>query len=99
MRQTPQGLVLFLMIAIGSGFSGCATVRTMPTLASQGSPKLYSGARLDLNAARGDASGYDKFKLEAPAHPLMDFPFSVLLDTLILPEVLPVAAYEFIFEK
>jgi uncharacterized protein YceK len=70
----------------------------MPNLASYGSPKVYSGARLDYNAVRGDREDLGKFKAEAPTHPLIDFPFSTILDTVILPVVLPVATYELIFE-
>ena len=59
---------------------------------------MYSGTRLDYNAARGDMEGLEKFKVEAPEHPSIDLPFSAILDTIILPITFSVAAYEFVFE-
>jgi uncharacterized protein YceK len=93
-------LVSFQLIffIITPGLTGCGTIRTMPNLGSYGSPKVYSGARLDYNAARGDMEGLGKFKAEAPAHPSIDLPFSAILDTIILPITFSVAAYEFVFE-
>ncbi len=70
----------------------------MPTLASPGSPKVYSGARLDYNAMTKDEEDLGKFKTTAPAYPLLDFPFSIVLDTIILFATIPVAAYEVVFE-
>lgn len=71
----------------------------MPTLASYGSPKVYSGARLDFKAATGDTAGVKKFKVEPPDYPLVDILFSAALDTFILPLTLSVATYEVIFER
>ncbi len=85
---------LFLPLCI----TGCGTVRTMPTLGTYGSPQIYSGARLDLSAVREDQAGLDRFKVKPPEHPALDLPFSTILDTLILPVVLPAAAYEYVFE-
>jgi uncharacterized protein YceK len=99
MRLYSSVLFLLINVAMAPGLTGCATIRTMPTVASYGSPKVYSGARLDFNAVREDKADLEKFKLEAPTHPLIDFPFSAILDTVILPVTLPVATYELIFEK
>lgn len=80
------------------GLNGCATVRTMPTLGSYGSPKVYSGTRLDFNAVTGNTAGVKRFKTEPPEYPLADIAFSAILDTIILPVTLPVATYELVFE-
>ncbi len=94
MRQS--SFVLLLVMALG--LNGCATIRTMPTLASPGSPKVYSGARLDYNAVTNDGEDLGKFKTAAPAYPLIDLPFSMVLDTIILFVTIPVATYEVVFE-
>jgi uncharacterized protein YceK len=98
MRQSSCVLFLWIVIAMALGLNGCATVRTMPTLASYGSPKVFSGTRLDINAVRGNRAGLEKFKVQAPAHPLIDLPFSAMLDTIILFATLPIATYELVFE-
>lgn len=98
MRQSSFVMFLWITIALALGLNGCATVRTMPTLASYGSPKVFSGARLDFNALRGNTAGLGKFKVEAPAYPLIDLPFSAILDILLLPLTLPVATYELLFD-
>ena len=95
-----SSVIIFLLISLTTVLvsAGCGTVRTMPTLGTYGSPQLYSGTRLDLDAIREDRAGLDQFKAKPPEHPALDLPFSTLLDTLILPVVLPVAAYEYVFE-
>ena len=77
------------------GLCGCATIQTMPTLATPGGPKIYSGSRLDIHSIAGTEES--RFKVEAPIHPLIDLPFSVLLDTAILVVTVPVTLYEFVF--
>jgi len=98
MRQSSFALFLLITIALSLGYVGCATVRTMPTLSSYGSPKVFSGTRLDYHAVTENTAALGKFKLEAPTYPLIDLPFSAILDTLILPVILPVATYELILE-
>jgi uncharacterized protein YceK len=77
--------------------TGCATYRTISE-AVPGSPKVFSGTRLDINAIAGNEIGIRKFKVAPPPYPLVDLPFSLLLDTLILPLTLPVATSELLFE-
>ncbi len=89
-------LLIFLLLSLSS--AGCATVRTMPALGTYGSSQVYSGARLDLRALKEDRPGLDESKVKPPAHPGLDLPFSAILDTLLLPVVLPVVAYELIFD-
>ena len=97
MMRFSYTLYLLLPIIIIFGFTGCATVRTMPSLGSPEHPKIYSGARLDVHAISENEEALKKFKAKAPVHPLIDFPFSVILDTVILPVTFPVASYELLF--
>ncbi len=89
--------VLPLLLSV-TLLSGCATVRTMPNLGNYGSPKVYSGTRLDYNAAQGNRGRIEAFRAEAPDHPGIDLPFSALLDTILLPVTLSVSLYEALFE-
>lgn len=98
MRQYSFVILLITALIALPVLSGCATIRTMPSLGTYGSPKVFSGARLDLNAAAGDEAGLKKFSATAPDHPLLDLPFSALLDLFIIPITLSVAAYELVFE-
>ncbi|PYV30016.1 MAG: YceK/YidQ family lipoprotein [Betaproteobacteria bacterium] len=73
--------------------SGCATYRTI-SKAEQGSPKVFSGTRLDVSAILGDESALRKFKADPPRYPLVDLPFSIGFDMAILGLTLPVATGE-----
>ena len=66
--------------------SGCATYQTI-SVAKHGtsSPRVYSGTRLNFHAITGNRYAQKKFKVEPPKYPLLDFPASFALDTLILP--------------
>ena len=77
--------------------SGCATYRTIST-AEQGSPKVFSGARLDVSAILGDESALRKFKADPPRHPLVDLPLSIGFDIAILPLTVPIATGELLFK-
>jgi uncharacterized protein YceK len=85
------------MIIFVIGSAGCATVRTVPSLATPEQPKIYSGTRLDLNAISENEEALKKFNAKSPEHPLIDLPFSALLDTFMLPLTFSVATYELIF--
>jgi uncharacterized protein YceK len=97
MRQAGHSLFLWILLVLAIGSGGCATIRTMPSLSSPGYPRVYSGARLDFNAMTENEERLKKFKTEAPEYPLIDFPFSLILDTVLLPVILPVTTYELIF--
>jgi uncharacterized protein YceK len=99
MRRSSFVFFLLINIAMVPGLNGCATIRTAPNLASYGSPKVYSGTRLDYNAATENRAGLEKFKAEPPRYPLIDIPFSAILDTVLLLVTLPVATYELVFEQ
>jgi uncharacterized protein YceK len=73
--------------------TSCATARTV-THFSEGSPLIYSGARLDVHAISKDERVLqmykEKYGIEPPGYPKLDLPFSFLLDTLVfIPVVLP----------
>ncbi len=85
-------------LAIGICLSGCATLRTVSS-AGIDSPKVYSGTRLDSLAIAGNNERIKaEFKVEPPEHPMLDLPFSVVLDTAVLPLTSSVALYEVVFE-
>ncbi len=98
MGQSSGVWFLWIIVALAIGLQGCGTIRTMPSLATPEQPKIYSGARLSFDAITKNEKSLKKFKAEAPEHPLIDFPFSLLLDTIILPVTIPVATYEFFFD-
>jgi uncharacterized protein YceK len=92
--------ILFLwiiVVAIISGPVGCGTVQTMPSLERYGTPKIYSGVRLDFHTIVGNESHLKRLKVKPPAYPLLDLPFSLILDTIILPVTFPLATYEVLF--
>lgn len=90
-------LFLVVIIILAFNLSGCATIRAMPSLSTYKSPKIYSGTRLDLHGIMTNERGLKRFGMEPTEYPLLDLPFSFVLDTAILPTTYPVAAYEFIF--
>lgn len=66
--------------------------------AAPGSPKVFSGTRLDLHAIAGNSAELGQFKVAPLSHPQVDLPFGVLLDTIMFPLTSSSATYEFIFE-
>jgi len=86
------GVVLLLSLS-----SGCATFRTIST-AEQGSPKVFSGARLDVSAILGDEVALRKFKADPPRYPLVDLPLSIGFDIVVLRLTVPIATGELLFK-
>lgn len=64
--------------------SGCATVNTLNSDKTD-PPLVYSGTRLDWYALHDGCCAQERFGAQAPAYPGVDLPFSLLLDTLLLP--------------
>lgn len=64
--------------------SGCASVRTLDA-AQAGAPVIYSGTRLDWYSLQGGCYPMERFGAHAPKYAALDLPFSVFLDTLLLP--------------
>ena len=75
-------LTLFLV-------QGCASLRTL-NAAQAGAPVIYSGTRLDWYSLQGGCYPVERFGAEAPKYARLDLPFSMLLDTLLLPWALAV---------
>ncbi len=75
MRQFSRTLLPLLLVVLVFGMDSCATIRTMPSLASPEHPKVYSGIRLDFHAVAKNEESLKKFTAEPPEHPLIDFPF------------------------
>lgn len=99
LAQVPRAVTACLaMILLAGASTGCATYRTI-SAAEPGSPKVFSGTRLDINAIAGDAVGIRKSRAAPPSYPLVDLPLSVVADTVLLPLTLPVATYELVFER
>ena len=97
MRIPRSVSIVSLVVLLSTFSSGCATYRTIST-AEQGSPKVFSGTRLDVSAIRGDEIALRKFKAEPPRYPWVDLPFSIGLDMAVLPLTVPVATGEFLFK-
>jgi uncharacterized protein YceK len=89
--------IVAAVVLLLSFLSGCATYRTIAT-AEQGSPKVFSGTRLDLNAIRGDEFTLRRFKADPPRYPLADLPLSIGFDMAILPLTVPIATGELLFK-
>ena len=73
-----------LLAALVISLCGCASVRTLDA-AKPGAPLVYAGTRLDLYALQGGCCAEQRFGAEAPTHPGLDLPASLLLDSLLLP--------------
>jgi|SRR5690554_6848437 len=80
MNRAPAALLLALLLLN----SGCASVRTLDA-AQAGAPLIYSGTRLDWYSLQGGCYPIERFGASAPKYAALDLPFSVLLDTLLLP--------------
>jgi uncharacterized protein YceK len=85
--------LMLILLAVSS--TGCATYRTISEGAA-GGPKVFSGTRLDIKAVTGDEIGIKKFKTTPPSYPLADLPFSVVLDTIMIPLTFSAAASDLI---
>jgi uncharacterized protein YceK len=97
MKIAKKATTGFVLIVLSVASTGCATYRTISE-AAPGSPKVFSGTRLDINAIKDNEIGVRKFKVAPPPYPLVDLPFSLLLDALIFPLTFSAATYELILE-
>ena len=78
-----KSLVALLLAAMLVS-SGCASVRTLDA-AQAGALVIYSGTRLDWYSLQGGCYSMQRFGAQAPKYAALDLPFSLLLDTLLLP--------------
>ena len=85
-RRTLCALLSTFVVAT----SGCATVTTIQT-ADPKTAKIFSGTRQDLRAIGGEIAENAKFRAPPPPYPILDLPFSFMLDIVMLPLTLPAA--------
>jgi uncharacterized protein YceK len=76
-------IYLCLLLTTSLPLGGCATFRTLSTFDPE-RPMIYSGTRLDWNVTVGDESWPRKFGVAPPRYPIIDLPFSFVLDTVML---------------
>ncbi len=72
------------LLAFALALGGCASVRMLDAGRAD-APLLYAGTRLDYYALQGGCCPRARFGAVAPAHPGLDLPASLLLDTLLAP--------------
>ncbi len=73
-----------LALLLSTCLSGCATVSSLHA-GKADAPLVYVGTRLDWYALQGGCCAEQRFGTAPPAYPAVDMPFSLLLDTLLLP--------------
>jgi uncharacterized protein YceK len=91
----PNLLPASVALLVAALLSACATTRTA-TRDEAALPLVYSGTRLNVAALRGDAESLDRFTyygVQAPEHPLLDLPLSLVADTGVLALLVAGAAY------
>ncbi|HTE39246.1 MAG TPA: YceK/YidQ family lipoprotein [Steroidobacteraceae bacterium] len=77
---------------VGLLVSGCGTVSSMTHFGRE-TPFVYSGTRLDIAAIQDNSAELKRFDAKSPAHPAVDLPASLVLDTILLPGTLLAAAF------
>ena len=95
--KLPRFVSIVPVVVLLLSSTGCATYRTI-SAAEQGSPKVFSGARLDVSAILGDEVALRKFKADPPRYPLVDLPLSIGFDIVVLPLTIPIATGELLFK-
>lgn len=88
MRSYLQLVVVPLIFLI----SGCASISTW-SHRQPGQPVFFSGTRLNLHAIIQSDTSPEKFAVDAPGYPLLDFVPSATADVLVLPATLSSAIY------
>lgn len=75
--------------------NGCASFKTLDTeLPLNQRLFVYSGTSLDWAVITDNKPALSKIKVEPPAYPLIDLPFSIALDTLFLPLALVTVIFQ-----
>jgi uncharacterized protein YceK len=87
---------ILLMILVVMTSTGCATYKTISG-AEPGRSMVFSGARLDAAAITRDEYELRKFRATPPPYPLVDFPFSLAADTVLLPLTFQAAFSQSVF--
>ena len=97
MKITIRAFKCLLISLLLMSVTGCATYRTIST-ADLDSAKVFSGTRLDIRAMCGEVEPTREFKAAPPLYPVIDIPFSVAMDVVLLPLTISAVLYEFIFK-
>ena len=80
MSNSRRALCLLLALTC----SGCGTFNLLNSKKVD-PPLVYGGTRLDWYAINDGCCAQDRFGTQPPTYPAVDLPFSLLLDTLLLP--------------
>jgi len=75
-------LVAFMLIQLS--LVGCGTARTLKPAFENG-PHVMSGSRFDILAMQDKNRARVRYGSEPIKYPLLDLPFSIVLDTVLLP--------------
>jgi len=83
-----------LLVTLASG--GCSTVRTLNEVPNGGA-MVMSGTRLNVSAMNDRPAALKEFGTMPPTYPVVDFPFSLSLDVVLLSITAPTAALLWLF--
>ena len=97
MKSVAAIFVRAAVVTVALCTMGCASYRTIAT-AEHGTPKIFSGTQLNVQAILHNEYGLRKFKTEPPSYPWLDLPFSVFADMMVFPLSSSAAFYEMMFE-
>ncbi len=87
--STSAAVVLCFTILVGMTSVGCATIfMRLPEFPEP--PQIYGGVRFDISLWGDSFKGSRTF---VAATIIMDFPFSLVLDTVLLPLTIPAEMY------
>ena len=86
--STSAAVVLCFTILVGTFLAGCATIACISVFPEP--PQIYGGVRAHIEVAGNDIHGS---RLAAIAFTISDFPFSLILDTVLLPLTIPGEIY------
>ena len=88
-KSTYSVLFCLLMALV----SGCATTSTVSQTEHRNAPLVFSGTRLNVAALSHKPNLKERFGVAPPDYPLLDLPFSGMLDLFVLGYTLPVALF------
>ncbi len=84
---------LSVLLTVLFSCTGCATTSTLNQPAHERKPLVMSGTRLDIASLRSESSVEERFGVTPPNYPLLDLPFSAVLDLIVLGYTVPVALF------
>jgi uncharacterized protein YceK len=84
---------LAVLLTLLFSLTGCATASTLSQPPHERKPLVMSGARLNLASLSNDAFVEERFGVSPPTYPLLDLPFSVFFDLVVLGYTVPAALF------